>query len=87
MGNGSVATSGTTTILGIMKENIYKLTEQELRQYAYSCGLIGSCIDTLCRRVIYGESWTSIAGKTNYTYGGIMWHRKTILKKLGVQRI
>ena len=67
--------------------NIYQMTEQELRAYAYECGLLGACVDTLIRRVIYGEKWAVIADKTKYSYNGIMRHRMLIIAKFGVDKL
>lgn len=64
------------------------MDEKELRQYAHECGLLGACVDTLVRRIVYGEKWAVIADKLKYGYSTVYnKHRPLIVKKLGVEKI
>ena len=65
--------------------DIYKMTEEELRNYAKSKGLSEMIIDTLVLRVIHNYRWVEIRNERNYTRRGIDYHKETIEKKLNIK--
>lgn len=65
--------------------NIYKMTEEELRNYAKSKGLSEMIIDTLVLRVIHNYRWVEIRNERNYSRRGIDYHKETIEKKLNIK--
>ena len=65
--------------------NIYKMSEEELRNYAKSKGLSEMIIDTLVLRVIHNYRWVEIRNERNYSRRGIDYHKETIEKKLNVK--
>lgn len=65
--------------------NIYKMTEDELRNYAKSKGLSEMIIDTLVLKVIHNYRWFEIQKERNYTKRGIDYHKEAIKKKLNIK--
>ena len=65
------------------KQNLYSMTETELRSYAQSKGLCETICDTLALRVVHNYRWVDIQKELNYTKDGIRYHKEQIIKKLG----
>lgn len=65
--------------------DIYKLNEDELRNYAKSKGLSEMIIDTLVLKVIYNYKWIEIQKERDYTKEGIRYHKERIYKLLNVK--
>lgn len=65
-------------------KDIYKMTEQELRQYAQSNGLSETICDTLVLKVIHNYRWVDIQKELNFTKEGIRYHKERIINKLKV---
>lgn len=63
--------------------DLYKMTEEELRQYAQSKGMSETICDTLVLRIIHNYRWVDIEKAKNFTKRGIDYHKEQIIKKLG----
>lgn len=63
--------------------DLYKMTEEQLRQYAQSKGLSETICDTLVLRIIHNYRWVDIERAKNFTKRGIDYHKEQIIKKLG----
>lgn len=63
--------------------DLYKMSEQELRQYAQSKGLSENICDTLILRVIHHYKWVDIEKERNFSKEGIRYHKEQIIEKLG----
>lgn len=64
--------------------NIYKMNEEELRNYAKSKHLSEMIIDTLVLRVIHNYKWIEIQNERNYSRTAIKYHKKRISEILGI---
>lgn len=65
--------------------NIYKMTEDELRNYARSKHLSEIMIDTLILKVVNNYRWCEIMQERNYSKTAIKYHKKCIEKKLNIK--
>ena len=63
--------------------DLYKMSEEELRQFAQSKGLSETICDTLVLRIIHNYRWVDIETERNFTKRGIDYHKEQIIKKLG----
>lgn len=68
-----------------MEQNIYSMTEDELRIYATSKHLNEMMIDTLILRVKKNYRWCEIAQESGYSKNAIIYHKKILEKRLGVK--
>lgn len=66
-----------------LKEHIYSLTEDELRNFAKSKGLGEQIVDTLVLKVIHNYKWVEIERERNYSKDGIRYHKEKLNKVLG----
>ena len=65
--------------------DIYKMTENELRNYAHSQGLSEMIVDTLILKVIHNYRWSEISKERNYTKEGVRYHKQRIQKVLNIK--
>lgn len=63
--------------------DLYKMNEEELRQYAQSKGLSENICDTLVLRVKHHYRWVDIEKERNFSKDGIRYHKEQIIEKLG----
>lgn len=63
--------------------DLYKMSEEELRQYAQSKGLSEVICDTLVLRVINHYRWVDIERELKFSKDGIRYHKEQIIEKLG----
>ena len=64
--------------------DLYKMNEQELRQYAQSKGLSESICDTLVLKIIHNYRWVDIQRELNFSKDGIRYHKEKIIEKLEI---
>lgn len=67
------------------KIDIFKMNEQELRQFAQSHGLNETMCDTLVLRVIHNYRWVDIQKQLNFSKDGIRYHKEQIIEKLKIE--
>lgn len=67
------------------KDELYAMSEEELRTFARSKGLSEMIVDTLVLKVIHNYKWIEIQEERNYTKEGIRYHKNRIFKVLGVK--
>ena len=67
------------------KDEIYAMSEEELRIFAKSKGLSEMIVDTLVLKVIHNYRWCEIQKERNYTKTGIDYHKEAIKKKLNIK--
>lgn len=65
--------------------NIYKMSEEELRQHAHSLKISEQIVDTLVLRVIHNYKWVEIMQERNYTKEGIRYHKEKLQKVLNIK--
>lgn len=65
--------------------DIYKMSEDELRNYAKSKGLSEMIIDTLVLKVVHNYRWCEIRDERDYTRHALDYHRKRINEKLNIK--
>lgn len=65
--------------------DIYKMNEEDLRNYCKSKNLSEMIIDTVVLRVIHNYKWVDIAKERNYTKDGIRYHKERIKKQLNIK--
>lgn len=65
--------------------NIYEMTEDELRIYARSKHLPEVMVDTLVLKVIHNYKWSEIMAERNYSKTAIRYHRKQINRYLSIE--
>lgn len=65
--------------------DLYKMTEEELRNYAKCKNISEPLIDTLVLRVIHNYKWVEIEQARNFTKDGIRYHREQLNKKLNIK--
>ena len=63
--------------------DLYKMFEEELRQFAQSRGLAETICDTLVLRVCRHYRWVDIEKERNFSKEGIRYHKEQIIEKLG----
>lgn len=63
--------------------DLYKMSEEELRQYAQSKGLSETICDTLILRIKHAYRWVDIERERNFSKEGIRYHKEQIIEKLG----
>ena len=68
-----------------IKEYLYSLTEDELRNYAKSKDISEMIVDTIVLRVIHNYRWVDIRKERNYSKTGLDYHKEVIFKKLNVK--
>lgn len=66
-----------------LKEYVYSLSEEELRNFAKSKGVGEQIIDTLVLKVVHNYKWAEIERERNYSKDGIRYHREKLNKVLG----
>lgn len=64
--------------------DLYKMSEEELRQYAQSKGLSEPICDTLVLKIIHNYRWVDIQKERKYSKEGIRYHKEQIIAKLEV---
>ena len=64
--------------------DLYKMSEEELRQYAQSKGLSEPICDTLVLKIIHNYRWVDIQKERKYSKDGIRYHKEQIIAKLEV---
>ena len=62
------------------KDELYAMSEEELRTFARSKGLSEMIVDTLVLKVIHNYKWIEIQEERNYTKEGIRYHKNRIFK-------
>ena len=67
------------------KDELYAMSEEELRIFAKSKGLSEMIVDTLVLKVIHNYRWCEIQKERNYTKTGIDYHKEAIKKKLNIK--
>lgn len=65
--------------------SLYRMTEDELRNFAKSKNISEPLIDTLVLRVIHNYKWVDIEKERNFTKDGIRYHREQLNKKLNIK--
>ena len=65
--------------------DLYKMTKEELRNYAKCKNISEPLIDTLVLRVIHNYKWVEIEQARNFTKDGIRYHREQLNKKLNIK--
>lgn len=65
--------------------DLYKMTEEELREYAQSKGLSETICDTLVLKVIHNYRWIDIQKQLNFSKDGIRYHKERIVEKLNIK--
>ena len=65
--------------------DLYKMSEEELRNYAKLKHISEPLIDTLVLRVIHNYKWVEIEQERNFTKDGIRYHREQLNKKLNIK--
>lgn len=65
--------------------DIYKMSEDDLRNYAKSKHLSEMMIDTLILKVINNYKWCEIMEERNYSRTAIKYHKKCIENKLNIK--
>lgn len=65
--------------------DLYKMSEEELRQYAQSKGLSETICDTLVLKVIHNYRWIDIQKQLNFSKDGIRYHKEKIIEKLNIK--
>lgn len=64
---------------------IYKMNEDELRNYAKSKGLSEVITDTLVLKILKNYRWCDIMEERNYSKTAIRYHKQQIIKFLDIQ--
>ena len=64
--------------------DLYKMTEEELRNYALSRGLSENICETLVLRIKHCYRWVDIEKERNFTKDGIRYHKERIIEVLGI---
>lgn len=67
------------------KIDLFKMTEQELRQFAQSRGLSETMCDTLVLKIIHNYRWVDIQKQLNFSKDGIRYHKEKIIEKLNIE--
>lgn len=67
--------------------DLYKMSEEELRQFAQSRGLSETICDTLILRIKHHYRWVDIEKERNFTKEGIRYHKEQIIEKLGIDKL
>lgn len=67
------------------KIDLFKMNEQELRQFAQSRGLSETMCDTLVLKIIHNYRWVDIQKQLNFSKDGIRYHKEKIIEKLNIE--
>lgn len=67
------------------KIDLFKMSEQELRQFAQSRGLSETMCDTLVLKIIHNYRWVDIQKQLNFSKDGIRYHKEKIIEKLNIE--
>ena len=67
------------------KIDLFKMSEQELRQFAQSRGLSETMCDTLILKIIHNYRWVDIQKQLNFSKDGIRYHKEKIIEKLNIE--
>lgn len=65
--------------------DLFKMNEQELRQFAQSRGLSETMCDTLVLKIIHNYRWVDIQKQLNFSKDGIRYHKDKIIEKLNIE--
>jgi hypothetical protein len=65
--------------------DIYKMNEQQLRQYGALNGLSNITCDVLVLKVIENYRWCEIMQERNFSKDGLRYHKQRINKKLNIK--
>lgn len=67
------------------KIDLFRMNEQELREFAQSRGLSETMCDTLVLKIIHNYRWVDIQKQLNFSKDGIRYHKEKIIEKLNIE--